>query len=261
MVRASLFITEMAASGRYCFTTEEATRALGGSVAAVRGALRRLKAKGEIADPYRGFYVVIPPEYRRLGCLPAEQFIAQFMVHLGEPYYIALLSAAELHGAAHQRPQALQVMVRTNRRPIHCGQVRVQFVARKDLEATAVSEKNTPRGRIRVASPEATALELVGYAEHCGGLDNVASVLADLVDAIDPAKLVAAARTSPVAWAQRLGYLLDVTEHQELAEVLVPHVREHARSVAALVRALPKTGATRLARWRLVVNSNVEPDT
>ena len=36
-----------------------------------------------------------------------------------------------------------------------------------------------------VASPEATALELVGYADQCGGLDNVASVLGELSEALD----------------------------------------------------------------------------
>jgi predicted transcriptional regulator of viral defense system len=182
------------------------------------------------------------------------------MEHLGEAYYVALLSAAELHGAAHQRPQRFQVMVKANRRALECGEVRVQFVARKDLERTPVIEKNTPRGPLRVASPEATALELVGYADQCGGLDNVASVLSELVEAVDPQKLVAAATLCPIAWVQRLGYLLDVGGHRELGDVLVPHVREHAHVVAPLVRAKTKTGAERVERWKLAINASVEPD-
>ncbi len=233
---------------------------LGGSVSTVRASLRRLKTKGEIADPYRRFHVIVPPEYRRLGCLPADQFIPQLMEHLGEIYYVALLSAAELHGAAHQRPQSFQVMVKTNRRLLACGKVRVQFVARKGLERTSVVEKNTPRGRLRVASPEATALELVGYADQSGGLDNVAAVLAELVEVLEGGKLLAAARLCPIAWVQRLGYLLDVTERRQLANVLVPHVNEHAHVVAPLVRAKPRAGAPHLERWKLAVNVSVEPD-
>src|SRR5579883_1475975 len=103
MLRAAEFVAGIAASGRHHFTMAEAVRALGGSAPAVRASLRRLKARGEIADPYRGFHVIVPPEYRSIGCLPAEQFIPQLMEHLGEQYYVALLSAAELHGAAHQR--------------------------------------------------------------------------------------------------------------------------------------------------------------
>jgi predicted transcriptional regulator of viral defense system len=260
MPSAAKYILGLAERGRLHFTTDEAVASLGGSVPTVRAALRRLKAKGEIADPHRGFYVIVPPEYRRLECLPADQFVPQLMEHLGELYYVALLSAAELHGAAHQRPQSFQVMVKANRRAIECGEVRVQFVARKDLERTPVVEKNTPRGPLRVATPEATALELVGYADHCGGLDNVATVLADLVETLDPLKLVAAAALCPIAWVQRLGYLFDIGGHRELGDALVSHVKEHAHVVAPLVRAKTKTGAERLERWKLAVNASVEPD-
>ena len=257
---ASSYLTDLAARGRYHFTTAEAAASLGRSMPTLRAALRRLKAKGEIADPFRGFHVIVPPEYRRLGCLPADQFVPQLMQHLGEPYYVALLSAAELHGAAHQRPQALQVIVKTNRRAIECGEVRVQFIARKDLERTAVVERKTPRGFVRVASPEATALELVGYADQSGGLDNVASVIAELVPAIDPDRLVAECERSPFAWVQRLGYLLDLTEHRDLADRLAPFVTAHAHDVTPLVRATSRTGAPRDDRWRLAVNATVEPD-
>ncbi len=260
MSSAAQYVLALAARGRNHFTTTEAVASLGGSVPAVRAALRRLKAKGEIADPHQGFYVIVPPEYRRLGCLPADQFVPQLMQHLGEAYYVALLSAAELHGAAHQRPQTFQVMVKANRRSLQCGQVRVQYVARKALAQTPVIEKNTPRGPLRVASPEATALELVGYSDQCGGLDNVTSVLDELVEAVDPQKLVAAAAFCPIAWVQRLGYLLDVGGHREFGDVLVPHVKERAHVVASLVRATTKAGAERVDRWKLAINASVESD-
>jgi predicted transcriptional regulator of viral defense system len=111
-----------------------------------------------------------------------------------------------------------------------------------------------------VASPEATALELVAYADRCGGLDNVASVLTELAETLDPQKLVAAARLCPIAWAQRLGYLLDVGGHHELADALVPYVQERAHVVAPLVRAEAKTGAERIDRWKLAVNATVEAE-
>jgi hypothetical protein len=117
------------------------------------------------------------------------------------------------------------MMVRTNRRAIECGAVRVQFIARKDLDHTPIVERTTPRGLLRIASPEPTALELVGYANQAGGLDNVASVLAELVEVLDAGKLVAAAALCPIAWVQRLGYLLDLTEHREIADMLVPLVK------------------------------------
>ena len=260
MKTAKAYTADLAARGRYHFTTQEARQALQVSVPATRAALRRLRQRGEIAAPYRGFQVIVPPEYRKLGCLPAEQFVPQLMEYLQEYYYVALLSAAELHGAAHHRPQSFQVMVARNRASITCGELRVQFVARRDLTQTPTAERNTPRGRLRVSSPAATALEIVGSADQCGGLDNVASVLAELVEALDPSKLLDAARVSPIAWAQRLGYLLDLTKHSELANPLADYVRERATVVAPLVRKKSITRAPRAERWKLAINASVEPD-
>ncbi len=257
---AGAYITGLASRGRYHFATEEARAALDVSLPAARAALRRLKRRGEVADPHRGFHVIVPPEYRRLGCLPPEQFVPQLMEQIGEYYYVALLSAAELHGAAHHRPQSFQVMVAKNRRSIVCGDVRVQFVARHDLVRTPTIGRNTPRGRMRVSSAEATAIELVGYADRCGGLDNVASVLADLVDVLDPSKVLDVAQLAPIAWVQRLGYLFEITGHAELANALADYVRERASVVAPLVRRKPITSAPRAERWKLAVNASVEPD-
>jgi len=258
--KASSFLAGLASRGKHHFTTADAVAAFGTSLPAARAVLRRLAQKGEIVDPHRGFYVLVPPEYRSLGCLPADQFVPQLMAHLGERYYAALLTAAELHGAAHHRPQTFQVMVRANRRAIECGAVRVQFVARSDLERTTVVTRNTPRGPLAVASPEATALELVGYVDHGGGLDNVATVVAELAPGLDAARLVAECRRCPVSWAQRLGFLLDRADARELAEALVPFVAEQATTWSPLVRSVSRRGAKRDVRWRLLVNAEVDPD-
>ena len=91
MASAARYIRDLQARGRYHFTTDEAVQALGGSVAATCAALRRLKEKGLVADPYRSFHVIVPPEYVGLRCLPADQFVPDLMQHLREPYYVALL--------------------------------------------------------------------------------------------------------------------------------------------------------------------------
>ena len=135
--------------------------ALGISAAAAKLALNRLAKQRVIASPVRGFYVIMPPDYRSLGCLPADQFIPALMKGLDLPYYAGLLSAAQFHGAARQRPEEFQVFLGKNRRSIQCGAVRVAFLARKRLAEVPVQNFDTPRGTILVSSPEATALDLV----------------------------------------------------------------------------------------------------
>jgi predicted transcriptional regulator of viral defense system len=258
--RASNFISELATRGRYSFTSTEAGLRLGTSKDATKLALNRLIKQGAVASPGRGFYIIVPPEYRALGSLPADQFIPALMAHHGQPYYAGLLTAAQYYGAAHHRPQEFQVVTAPARRPIEVGSVRVAFFLRKNIAEIATEDLNTPRGTLRVSSPEATALDLVGYQERIGGLEQVATVLADLADKIDPDKLASAAEASPVPWAQRLGYLLERVEAYDKAKSLKAYVGNHARDVTRLLPSASTGAVERNADWKLDVNASVEPE-
>jgi len=262
-LRAREYIEHLAAGGRYHFCAAEAREALGVSAAAANAALHRLAKRGLIASPARGFYVAVPPDYRSLGCLPAEQFIPTLMAREGRSYYAGLLTAAQYHGAAHQRPQAFQVFVDRSRRDLSCGKVRVTFMRRKLLDAVPVETRNTPRGVLRVSTPEATAIDLIGYQDQAGGLDQVARVVFDLADCLRPEALPRTAETAPVAWAQRLGYLLERAEAPARAidlGDLKEYVRTHARETTPLLPGKPHENSARDAEWKLWINADVEPD-
>ncbi len=89
------YVADLAAYGRYHFTTDEAVGAIGSTRSAVRAQLRRLKARAAIAEPVRSFNMIVPAEYRSRGCLPADQFIPQLMNLAGEPYYFGESDLAE----------------------------------------------------------------------------------------------------------------------------------------------------------------------
>lgn len=258
--RARDVIEDLSARGQYHFTSAELRATLGVSAAAARQALSRLAAKGAVASPARGFYVIVPPEYRRLGCLPAEQFVPALMELRKVPYYAALLSAAQYHGAAHHRPQAFQVMLGSNRPAISCGAVRVSFVARRNVSDVPVRTFNTPRGTVLVSTVEATAVDLVGYMRHAGGVDRVAALLSELGEEMDPDRLVEASKSASILWAQRLGYLLERVGAADKAEILKEHVRIRARNFAKLLPAATAEHAPRSVDWRLYVNADIEID-
>lgn len=260
-IRAREYIRDLAASGCYAFTSNEARVALGVSAAATKLALHRLAGKGGIASPARGFYVIVPPEYQDLRCVPADQFLPSLMQRAGLPYYAGLVTAAQYYGAAHHRPQEFQMMLAKSRRPIHCGAVRVTFLVRKRLREVPLQSFNTPRGPIQVSAPEATALDLVGYQHRVGGLDQVVKILSELAERIDPEKLVAAAKTAPVPWTQRLGYLLEQAGAAKKAVALKSHVTGTARQTVALLPGASASEVRRDADWKLVVNAHVEVET
>jgi predicted transcriptional regulator of viral defense system len=254
------YLARLAASGRYHFGSSDAQKALGVSPAAAKLALHRLAKQGLIASPARGFYIIVPPEYRSLGSLPADQFIPALMQRLSLTYYAGLLTAAQYHGAAHHRPQEFQVMLAKSRRPLNSGAVRVAFIVRKDISAIPVQSFNTPRGTVLVSTPEATAVDLVGYPGHIGGLDQAATVLGELAENLDAEKLVAAAQTAPMPWAQRLGYLLVKAGAGDRTEALKSYVRQHARQTAVLLPTAPHNDAIRDDNWKLIINAEVEPE-
>lgn len=257
-LKAKDFISSLAANGRYHFVSSEAQSALGASPSATKLALNRLAKQQLLASPARGFYVILPPEYRSLGCLPADQFIPALMEHLGQPYYVGLLSAAQYYGAAHHRPQEFQVVTEKSHRPIQCGAVRVVFVTKKGLKDVPVQSFNTPRGTILVSTPEATAIDIIGYPDHAGGLDHAATILAELAEKIDSDKLVLAAKTAPIAWLQRLGYLLEEVVGSEKSASLKIYVRKNVRKILPLLPGKAHIDFPRNEDWKLYINADIE---
>jgi predicted transcriptional regulator of viral defense system len=254
------YVEKLTASGHYCFTREDMEKALGCSSEAAKMASLRMRKKRVLAMPIRGFFVIVPPEYRSIGCLPAIQFIPRLMEHLEICYYIGLLSAAELHGSAHQRPQEFQVIVAVNRPGITCGKVRVRFVARRNVSDIPTVGKKTSRGYAIVSTLESTAIDLVGYPRYTGGISNVTTILAELSKHLDADGLVEVAHKSPLPWAQRLGYLLEFTGGERATEPLARYVKRKAREYIPLRPSISTIESVRNRRWKLIVNEHIETD-
>lgn len=253
-------IDALQARGRYVISHAE-LRALGKrSGVALQAALRRLRTSSRIASPRRGFHVIVPVEYRAAGCPPPSWFIDDLMRHLGQPYYVGLLSAAALHGAAHQQPMAFQVITDRATRPMRAGRVRIEFCAKRALKTTPVQLVQTETGTMRVSTPEATCFDLVRFASAAGHLSNVATVLAELAGRLDAEKLVALAATQPTPDVQRLGHLLERVHARSLAERLERSLATRRTRPVLLASKAPRRRRRPDARWQVIPNAEVEPD-
>jgi predicted transcriptional regulator of viral defense system len=107
-------LDDLLAHGRHAVTTEEASHILGVPRDQVRVRMNRYAHAARVFSPARGLWVLVPPEFRTWTVVPGLHFIDAMMGHLGRAYYVGWLSAAEVHGSAHQRPQVLQVAVETH---------------------------------------------------------------------------------------------------------------------------------------------------
>jgi predicted transcriptional regulator of viral defense system len=74
IMRAKDYVEGLASKGRYDFSSRDAQAALGGNSESIKRAMSRLIAQGELASPARGFYTIVPPEYRSLGSRPISSF-------------------------------------------------------------------------------------------------------------------------------------------------------------------------------------------
>ncbi len=254
------YVDNLQASGRYAFSRDEASRVVSGSELALEAGLRRLKARGRIVTPRRGFHVIVPIEYRDAGSPPAAWFIDALMQHLGQPYYVGLLSAAALHGAAHQQPMVFQVLTDRATRPARAGRVRIAFHKSRTVDVTPTVAVQTDTGTMRASTPEATAFDLVRFAGAAGHLSNVATVLGELVERCDPGKLARIAPLHAIPDVQRLGFLFELLGHSEHADALESWLGRRRFRPVLLAPRLAARGAKTNARWRVKPNVVVEAD-
>jgi predicted transcriptional regulator of viral defense system len=196
------------AQGRHTASTDELLELTGLDRDALHSGLHRLRQDGSIVSPARGLYAVIPPQYRAWGAPPAEWFIDAMMAHLDRGYYIALLTAAAMHGAAHQAPQSFQVITNKDIPDRDLGRNRLRFYTSRHMRDAVTERRTGPSGYLQLSTRESTAVDLAQHPRQSGGLSNVATILIELGD-LDGAALGRIATSRGKATARRLGWLLE----------------------------------------------------
>ncbi len=254
------YIHSLIVNGKSSFTEEDALRQTGSTKIALSSALRRLKKKQEIASPLKGFFIIVPPEYQALQSLPPEQFIDDLMKHLKVPYYIGFLSAAQYYGAAHQKPQALQVISSKTRKNIQVGRVMITFTTKHDAEESAICQFNTPRGFVNVATPETIAVDVVAISQKSGGIPAAFEILSDLCEHLSLEsfqKGIALLKKAPPL--QRLGYFFELLGLEEYARLCEEELKKYQYVRKTVLD--PHEGLnddTLNVRWHLIINTKLE---
>jgi predicted transcriptional regulator of viral defense system len=256
----SSFVDDLQAAGRYTFTRAEVEAADDRSLISVQAALRRLKKRGRVVNPRRGFYVVVPVEYRSAGCPPANWFIDDLMRFFGQLYYVGLLSSASIHGAAHQQPMTFQVLTDRPTRLVQAARVRIEFHVSRRLTHSLVFDVQTETGSMRVATPEQTAYDLVRYPDAAGHLSNVATVLSELAEKLNSEALLKLAPLFKLSDVQRLGHLLDFINQDALADPLAIWLKKRRNRHVLLRPGAEAKNIKADNRWRVIANEVVEAD-
>jgi predicted transcriptional regulator of viral defense system len=262
------YLEKVRSAGKGYFTSQEIIRDLNLSADAARAGLYRLKRDGKLISPISGLYVIVPAEHKPYGSIPAEELIPIMMKHIDADYYVALLSGAEFYGASHQKPMIFQVV--TNRRIKHSlkfGQVHIKLVYKKSLIGLPIKEFVVSSGYLKVASPELIALDLLKFPKHAGGINNIATVLSELIENINVHKLIELAENlGERHQLQRLGYIIEKIDVMDddikkvIIEALAEYIASHAKSYTPLISAISSIGHPRSKKWKIIENTNFESD-
>lgn len=244
--------------GKLNLRTADIALALPGvSAEALRQALHRQQRKGRIVRASRGseHWVIVPLQDAFAGAPPLETWLDAYLSKtLGVPYYVGLLSAAEVYGASPQAVMVTQVMTPGVRRPVQVGRHRLVFLKCSRVTDMPTQWHETPHGRFKVSTPELTALDLVSRQQVAGGMARIVEVLQSLAPDMTADPLVAALNAlNETPTAQRLGVLLSQLDQPLLANLVAEWLGNKRTRRIALTLNGEEQGASDLNR-RFKVN-------
>ena len=258
------YIAEVQADGKLYFTLNDIKNNYNINYeTAIKFSLNNLFKKGKIVSVYKGFYVIIPPEYRKRKMIPPELFIDALFAYLKRSYYMGLLSAAALHGASHQQVMEYYVFIdKPAMRPINIEGLKINYVVKKVMPDNGIIKRKTDAGYINVSSAELTAFDLVEYQHRIGGLNRATTVLYELTDAISSVKLGEVLNENiPISVLQRLGFIFEMVLNQnEMAEVIKSYLSDKKVFRIPLKPGYKKKGFDINNDWKVIQNFEIETD-
>ena len=265
-IRILAWIENLQSRGAYSFSLESARKELSGyTEIALKRALSRLSGKGKIISIYKGYYLIIPPQYARKGILPPSLFLDAFFRFLNRPYYVSLLNAAAYHGAAHQQPQEYFVMTdfpvmrATLKRALKINYLSIDKIPEHLLE-----KRKTEAGYLSISNPLLTATDIVRFERRIGGINRAATVLFELMEALKPSDFNHDILVhTTITTLQRLGYLLEFAcSNSELADALYYTLEQNKSPLYRIpLKASNQTkGYSSDNRWKVIVNTDIDID-
>ena len=244
--------------GRYAFTRDEVAEEVSRSLSGLDQALWRLRDKGRLVSPRRGSTSSCRPSTGRRAPRRRPGSSTISCGSWTSPTTWPSLSAASLHGAAHQQPMVFQVMTDRPTRPARAGRVRISFHMSRSVEATPVTKVQTETGHIPVSTPEVTALDLVRFHAASGHMSNVATVISELAEGLDAKRLGEACAMYATPVVQRLGFLLDGLGHHGLSEAVATALDDRRLRSVKLVPGARGRARKTDPTWRVIVNATVD---
>ena len=253
-------IEDLESEGRRTFSMEEAMQRLHSkrkNALAILGGLKRAK---RVVTLTNGLYALWHPSERRWGIHPLPVLDA-IMKYRNCPYYVGLLSAADYYGAAHHKPQDLQVIIQKQMKFRKAKDLAISLHVFNQFPSEGLSSVKTQGEKIIFSSPERTILDLFYFESACGGFKNICLVIRSLLPKLKKEDLKKIIDVYPYSSSiQKLGYMLEHFESDKpILDVLNKWASHHKRPNISLSSRLPKKGKMH-PLWHVIENAKVEEE-
>lgn len=253
---AEAFIDARMGVGRVAFSLEELTKESGLSATAAKFQLLRLRGKVVRVTPRQPFFLIVAPEHRNMGAPPVIWWMQDYFNWLGRPYYLALQSAASVHGSNPQALQVTQVMTDRPLRAIKVGRIHARFFVKRRMERTPTQQPVQAVAPLCISTPEATVFDLVRYATSIGGIERAAETIRPLLPKLraNELKRVLTVEDEP-AVAQRLGFIVQSARERTLAQTIYDWLPEKLTEIPLSPLKGDRKRLPLVDRWQILNNS------
>jgi len=259
-IKPANLATWLLSHGITTVTADECAHLLGVADNEVSQRLKRYRDRGQFVSLARGLWGVVSPEYREMGAPEPISYIDQLMKYSGCEYCIGWLSAAALQGASHQAPQVFQIATAKNMVDRTVGRNSLQFHTRSYVSHICKKRINTPQGAADVAVPGAVMLMAVSDILVCGGIDNAATIIAELAEE-NPSymnEVLACVHLFPLSAARRLGWILEHVAEEDGLEGLAVFCKQNDNP--AMLSPYETRRGRIDSRWNIIINREIEAD-
>jgi predicted transcriptional regulator of viral defense system len=257
------YIKKLLASEEYSFSLTELTEHIPKSETSVKSELSRLIAKKEIVNLRKGFYLIITPRYSSAQKLPLQLYCEKLFRYLNRNYYVALFSAAKIHGASHQQVQRDYIITEKPKfNDISKNTIDIRFFTTSNWIEKNIQVRKSDAGIYKISSPALTMADLIHHQTKLGGINRILAVFEELSEELHGPDLEELVSWYPnKSTLQRFGFLLQELGIKKDFQELIFLNLQTTKIFPVLLSpdSNEKPGAVK-NRWKVVVNTKLESD-
>lgn len=257
------YIKTLQSYEEYAFSWEEVLDKCNAPESTIRKELTRLAKKNEIINLRKGFYIILPPKFQSLGKIPVQLYIDKLFLHTNKKYYLSLLTAANFHGASHQKIQQDFVITSPPAlRDVDNKNIKLRFIKNVNWPQKNIIQKKSDAGLFNLSSPALTIADLIHHQNKIGGLNRILANLEELIDILEVKDLTDLLSWYPhVSTFQRMGYLFEYLEaSEEFTKCIESYLESQKFYYTTLTPVKGLKIVETIKRWKIEINITLEND-